>query len=492
MYVAIMKSHSCNKEEIRKMNDVQAGRMCSQSAAHALIKRVINARREQDGFLKPITVQQWSEESVAKAVAASIHLVENCCEAEREELAQDPYPDDNALELGLQAISYALNGLMAFTEPLLQRQDISPSTIQAEKVEPLTVMAGQQVQCAAASEYLHWLLEADEIVQRYRAHFPQGLTEQEMVEFLSSPLAQVLSFSDFEQLALSPFATQGEVLSISQRETPRVSVTKAQQEIARTRHEPVATLVSKFLVEVKKPDGTTIRRTIERRGRVKTMGYLSWAIEAGPDALAGAGGFRDGDFYCFHTAGLGDRDYYPAFPVFSFSGYPGSICSETFGLMTYLLENDFYPDQSAALRFLLMGVRSSLFKLAGGIADSIFVPAWGGTMGTKSVLYVPNWVLPEELADYWRQVRPAGARERRLPSAVSMQMFRFVLKNTSPGTEPQWSSLVRQWQQETNKAMTRDKLYKTYHSVINALFPCHPNKEQIQATQARMQALTKD
>lgn len=110
-------------------------------------------------------------------------------------------------------------------------------------------------------------------------------------------------------------------------------------------------------------------------------------------------------------------------------------------------------------------------------------------MPTCTTLHIPNWMLPEDLAEYWQQVRPQNARERRLPSSSSIEMFRFVIEKTPPGTQPKWSSLVRAWDQGHEIPLTRDKLFKVYHSVLKAFFPHHPSKQSLQFSQQRMKVM---
>ena len=58
----------------------------------------------------------------------------------------------------------------------------------------------------------------------------------------------------------------------------------------------------------------------------------------------------------FQAGSLGDRDTYPTFPSFPFTGYPDSVFWETYCLIVTITENDFYTDQSSALRYLLMHI----------------------------------------------------------------------------------------------------------------------------------------
>ena len=452
------------------------------AAAQLCIKKTINARRRKQGFSRPVTSQQWSAPIVEKALNRScLLLISNCCPAEWEDFAKNHYTEDDELDSALQLTEYAINGLMTFAdETPAPRQYSDPENGEAAK-EPLDYTAAQNISYVAASEYINYILEADDWVRDYRMNFTKMLTEQEMVDFLQSPLSQVLSFSDFRQFNLCPVTTRGRVTLIGEQEVPRTFSTMARRERAQYLHESLNEIAYQFVVELDRPAGAIACMTVERRGDPNTVPYYSWALEKSAEELEKVGGFREGGFIKFRPGGLGDRDFYPTFPNFVFSGYPGSVVDETYRLCTTIRENDFYAHESSVLRFMLMGVHASLFDQLYAGSDSIFVPKWGSFFSTRTVLNVPNWMLPEDLADYWRSVRPRKARDRRLPSSASMQMFRFVLKNTLPLTEPQWASLARQWHQETNDVMTRDKMYKTYHSVVSALFPYHPSKEKFQA-----------
>ena len=460
-----------------------------------LIKRAIARRRRQEGFSQPVSSQQWSAASVRRHLEeAGRYLVRNCCEAEWKELAADPHPEDDGLESALQSVSCALNGLMTFPEkPFTSEESRSAERHkkdhEKEDHEPSAASA-QEANFQAATDYLHWLMESDPWLQEYRANVPMALTEQEMVDFLLSPLSQVLSFQDFHDLGLCPLTTRGRVTLVKQWETPRAASNKAQQELVRSDKTSASTLVSEFAVELDTPKGNTIHLSIERLGEPDTISYVApvfarmlngnwdgnWESEAD---LSESGGFRTQEgLIGFHKGGLGDRESYPTFPRFTFVGYPKSICSETYGLNITLRENEFYAEESAALRFLLMRVSSPLYRVE-YYHDSIYVPQWQGFMQTKTVLTVPNWILPDDLADYWRYIRPKSARQRGMPSAESVELFRYVLQSTLPGAEPQWASLARGWSEKYGAVMTRDKLYKIYYSVLYALFPCHPSKQDI-------------
>ena len=458
----------------------------------SLVKRAIAKRRRQEGFSQPVSSQQWSAAVVRRHLEeASGYLIRNCCEAEWNELAVDPHPEDDGLETALQSINRALNGLMTFPEEPFTSKEPRSAECQKEYHEPNAASA-QEATFQAATDYLHWLMESDSWLQEYRANLLRALTEQEMVDFLLSPLTQVLSFQDFHDLGLCPLTTQGRVTLIKQWGTPRSALNKGQQELVRRGKASPTTLVSEFAVELDTPEGDTIHLSIQRVGEPDTISYEAlmfarmlngdWGSEA---ELSECGGFRTEEgFICFHKGGLGDRESYPTFPRFTFVGYPNSICSETYGLNITLRENEFYADEAAALRFLLMRVSSPLYHVQ-YYHDSIFVPQWQGFMESKTVLTIPNWILPDDLADYWRHLRPKAARQRGMPSAENVELFRFVLHNTSPGTEPQWAYLARGWSDINGLVLTRDKLFKVYWSVLGALFPDHPSRSGLKMLEKR-------
>ncbi len=464
-------------------------------AGCSLIKRAIAKRRQQEGFSQPVSSQQWSAAPVRRHLEqASNYLIQNCCEAEWKELAADPHPEDDGLETALLSVSRALNGLMTFSnEPFTSdgsRSAEHDKEDQEKQDHETGAVSAQKVNMQAATDYLHWLMESDNWLQEYRANLPRALTEQEMVDFLLSPLTQVLSFQDFHDLGLCPLTTQGRVTLVKQWETPKSALNKAQQELVRRGQLSSNTLFSDFAAELDTPEGDTIHLSIQRVGEPDTISYCArmYDVDLGSQAdIQECGGFQseDGSVH-FPEGGLVDRKSYPTFPFFTFVGYPKSICSETYGLNITLRENEFYSNESAALRFLMMRVNSSLYSVQ-YYHDSIYVPQWDGFMQTKTVLTVPNWVLPDDLADYWRQIRPKAARQRRLPSAENVELFRFVLCNTSPGTEPQWTWLAHGWSEINGAGLTRDKLFKVYWSVLNALFPGHPSKQDIGYLQEAMQ-----
>lgn len=256
-------------------------------------------------------------------------------------------------------------------------------------------------------------------------------------------------------------------------------MTKADRELVRRRGKPLETLFTEFAVEVDGPDGTIIPLTIQREGAPQTFGYYSPLVDEDEAVIVKAGGWKtkEGDIG-FDKGSLGDRGTYPTFPSFSFTAYRRSIGWETYAIADTIRENEFCDDLGSNLQFLLMRVRVPLLSLH-RYSRGTFVPQWRTEMRTSSRVTVPHWMMPEELAEYWRQARPKKARERRMPSAANTELFRFVLYNTPPGSEPPWASLARGWNQLEDESMTRDKLYKVYHSVLEALFPEHPSKQAL-------------
>ena len=458
---------------------------------------MIHKRRREEGFCQPVSSQQWAATSVRRHLEeASCCLIQNCCDAEWKELAADPHPEDDDLEGALQSISRALNGLMTFSEEVSIHSEEPLSLERQEPDHKPAAVPAQDANSQAATDYVHWLMEADPWLQEYRANIPRALTEKEMVDFLLSPLSQVLSFQDFHDVGLCPLTTQGRVTLIKQWETPKSAPNEAEQEFIRRGKVSLNTLISEFAVELDTPDGDTIPLSIRRFGEPSVISYGSWLFDAmlsgDWEKLTQAGGFRtEGGIICFHEGSLGDRDSYPTFPQFTFTGYPKSICSEAYALNITLRENELYARESAALRFLLMRVSSPSYGVQ-YYRDSIFAPQWQGSMETRTVLTIPNWLLPDDLANYWRQVRPKAARQRRLPSAENVELFRYVLQNTSPGTEPQWASLACLWSDRNGIVLTRDKLFKVYQSVRDALFPGHPSRSEMKRLEKRNEEFEAD
>jgi len=451
------------------------------NAVQSLVKKAVQTRRCDVGFRQAVPMEQWAANPVRHRLEiATKYLLERCCEAEWEELAQNPYPDDEELEGKLQAVERSLNGMMTFAGETAPAPESSASP---ERPEPNrdreTLTTTQAFHRQAATDYLYWLLEEWDWVREYRANLPDAMTEQEMVDFLLAPLSQVLSFEDFRQLGVCPAAARGSVVITKQWRKPKPHVTMAERELARRRDKPLEVLFTEFAVEVNRPEGTSSHLTIQREGTPEIFGYDSPLLDEDEETLAKAGGWMKEGYIGFDPGGLGDRDFYPDFPHFTFTAYPKSVAGETYALMDTLRENEFCNDLSANLRFLLMRVRVPLFSLQ-QYSRGTFVPQWRAEMRTQSQVTVPHWIMPEELADYWRQVRPQKARERRLPSTENTQLFRFVLLNTPPGSEPRWASLARGWNELSGEYVTRDKLYKTYHSVRDALFPDHPSKQRLE------------
>ena len=263
-------------------------------AARGAIKRAVQARRSQEGFLQPVSFQQWESKRVEKLLEQAIcYLVQHCCEAEQESLTGNPYPDDTGLELALQAIGEALNGMMMFAEDASERPVKNDTESKASSLsDPSSLRTDQDDNLQVSSEYIHWLLEADEWFQEYRMRVPQVLTEQQMVDFLMSPLTQVLSFADFKDMGLCPITSRGQVKLLRQWEEPMPRATLAEREIARRKNRSVNILVSEFAVEIDLPSKTTIHLTRERRGHTETLHYRSWLLGQDSQTLEEAGGYE--------------------------------------------------------------------------------------------------------------------------------------------------------------------------------------------------------
>lgn len=449
------------------------------NAARSVIKKAVQARRREDGFRQPVPPEQWAANPTKnKLDIAGNYLLEKCGEAEWEELAQDPYPDDTELEDKLLAVERSLNGMMTFgggailtPERLLSKENREPDRDLAAPT------ATQAYYLQAATDYLYWLLEDWDWVREYRTNIPDEMTEQELVDFLLSPLPQVLSFADFRRLGLCPTTTHGRITITKQWSEPRLKLSMAEQELIRRRKRSSDSLFTEFAVEVDRPDGTIIHLTLQREGEPETFDYNSSLLAEDEAVLVKAGGWKTAEGYIgFDRGGRGDWETYPTFPRFSFTVYRRSVGWETYALADTIRENGFCDDLGASLRFLLRRAMVPLFG-AHRYSDGPYIPQWQTEMRHQSHLTVPHWMMPEELAEYWRQTRPKGARERRMPSAGNTELFRFVLENTPPGSEPQWASLARWRSQYSGERVTRDKLYKTYHSVLGALFPEHPSKQ---------------
>ena len=462
-------------------NDADGISRSKADAARNVIKKAVQARRWDEGFRQPVPTEQWAANPVRDRLDIAVsHLLGRCGEAEWEELAQDLYPDDEELEGKLLAMERALNGMMTFAvETAPPSGSLSPQGRQEPEEDAAAPTATQAFYLQAATDYLYWLLEDWDWVREYRANLPDAMTEQEMVDFLLSPLSQVLSFADFERLGLCPATTRGRIAITRQWQAPPLERAEAGQKAERGTNVSDDVLFTEFAVEVDRPDGTIIHLTIQREDAPENFGYYSPLFDEDEAAIVKAGGWITKEGYIgFDQGSLGDRGTYPNFPSFFFTAYRRSVGWETYALADTIRENGFCGNMDSNLRFLLMRVRVPLLSLH-RYSRGTFVPQWRTEMQTNSNVTVPHWMMPEELAEYWRQVRPKNARERRMPSAANTELFRFVLYNTPPGSEPPWASLARGWNQLEDESITRDKLYKVYHSVLEALFPEHPSKRML-------------
>lgn len=453
----------------------------TQSQAELLVRKVIQDRREEDGFTQKISQFEWSSLSVCQKVTdAGNYFVENCCEADAEDLLQNLRPDDFNLEDALRDIERVLNGLMAFKaekddgkdDGPAKRENFMPPSKKTHKDIPIAQTAEQSEYASTALNYLYWLIEGDEWTKDFRRNLPFPLTEKQMVDCLLSPLTEVLSFEDFRSLGLCPICTTGRVSLKRENKIAAENLSKAQEPLIRIKNHDYSITTYEFEVEVDRPDGTVALLTITRTGKMETMQYRSNVIDGTwwhPNRSA-TGDTTPMIWQEVFCDGLLDRIRYPDTPNFNFRFYPGSIGWDVHGYCDTLLENQFYTDFDLALRYLLMFQRSALYEFSAS-QSSIYVPQWHNSLGGKYRLTIPAWVLPEELADYWRQIRPRGARERSLPSVAYMEIFNFVLDNSVPGSLFKWAELARTWSECQKTTMTRDRLYKVYISVLKALFP---------------------
>ena len=447
--------------------------------SESLVKRVVQVRRLESGFQQAIPAESWAAAAVQRALRqAAEYLTMQCCQADRELLSAESHPDDDDLEAALQAVERALNSLMTFGVP-------TPAPEREEKLKeeyrPISgnaqaehIAAGQEAYPEIAATYLRWLLDRDSWIGGFRNRFPQSLTEKELIDFLRSPLSQVLSFKDFDEIGLCPLTTTGRVLS-EQRTPDGVPVpgSEAAKSLEKTRQFEETWVLQEFIVEMDCPDGTTVCHTVQRIGKPGQMRYrvagLDWwwqNVDTMADAKAVEwiwGKFAPG-------VALAERSLYPNFPHIHLEGVCGSITYEAYAICSTLRDNNFYSDMNEALRYLFMEAifPSTQFQC---YRDALFVQEQQTTITGSYHLTVPPWALPEEVADYWRRVRPIMARERRLPTAEHLSLFLFVLRNTSVGSEPRWAELARLWGREQGQSMTRDRLHRTFARVRDALFP---------------------
>ena len=449
-------------------------RLMKQAQAAKLIRQVIQKRRAEEGFTQQISGTQWLSEAVNQKVnSASDYILENLCDAECEELAQVLRPDDLDLEEALHKIECELNRLMTFApDATVRTKDHTIEPWLDPKQIAVRQSVDQAVYTHAATDYLHWLIEGDDWTKDFRCNIPAGLTEKQMVDFLLSPLTEVLSFSDFRSLGLCPVSTQGRVSLKRQDTSPRVGLTQAQEMLVITGVQSAETTTYEFDVEIDRPNGNTEFLSVTRTGVIRKLKYCSNSPVHCRRNVRDMAGKEEVQWVPKHPFGdsLTDQSRYPGFPYFTFRSFPESVAWEVSGYCEMLVDNDCYHSEDTALRYLLMQERTLELGFSAS-ADSIYVSHAAAILRGRHTLIVPPWILPEELADYWRQVRPKAARQRRLPTVESVELFCFVVNNTLPGTEPKWSSLVRNWNTDGRKALTRDKLYKVYHSVRQALFP---------------------
>ncbi len=340
-------------------------------------------------------------------------------------------------------------------------QEVLP---QKEVVKQLPIEAQEKHigLAAAASKFLAWHMEQDGHVQRFREAFSEGrlLGEQECWECLTASMLATMSFNDFEEMGILPVNAVGHLVENSGLIYPESNGgQKVQAEF-----------------EMLLPDGGTVTKKVDKDyepngpeevlaqtlySRVSYRPSSTGLIPANVPYYQRRGSDRRVESLCY------------------------SVISEALSTADFL--SDAYRiDLWDALRFLLTGIAPDLEPVTGREVQYTPIRAtyngaeedviWDGerfrAAGPMGLMVQP-WVMPEELAQYWRDKRAEGARKRAMPPQKDIDLFQFVLDNAAPGPESKqrWQKLSNRLQTEQGIKCTGSKLQKVFQRVGKALFP---------------------
>lgn len=471
------------------------------------VKQLVQGRHWQRGFKGNIPSYVWEDTVLS-------HLLETTAQYSADNFCKDVYSepewerwiacgeaDDELLEDKLQVIEERLNGFLSF-DTQASKQQAEPGAFHTETDKKTSPKHEQQRlieddvteycngrrpgappeshrRVEAIRHYVEWKMEGDSLVQEFRKNLALTayLWENEAIDFLSAPLTRVLSFRDFRDLGLSPTTARGKIISTRKlRDTIDATTYGWYQSLEL---EFTDGPVYEIVLEIEMPDGTKKRHTVQRSGKPDQIIYKA----AGVDPVAERKNWHS----YLHVPGyqwyafMRDQDApvdekrYPGFSHIRLTGYYDSVFQETLEVCITLENRELFPDWGSALRYLLTPIRSlrapfqhrrDFYHFADGYAP----------LPRSIHLTLEATATPEEVSEYWRKVRSPQARKRGQPSARSLELFRFVLANTPPGTklgppngEVQWERLVADWRRTRKESLRRDTLARTFASVLAAL-----------------------
>ena len=457
--------------------------MLTEKIIQTLLKTKLNKRwKEANGNKIAFTESLWSAENVLLQFTQAVMQIQEKEQTEQELraiLSDDIKLEVDGMEDILDDIEIKMrsafaehnNQLALQNEQLIERvtlleRELGVAGLHKPKtsVVEIELMQTQLVNASpthldladAAARFLQWHMDRDGYVSWFRHSFSKGqlMNESECWDILTNSVLQLLSFVDFEEVGILPSEMMGKLLS-------------GELDIKNN--------MIQGEVEFNLPDGSVIRKT-----------YKKEYIPAGPEEVWAQTLYSRVSYrHPYYSPACSEIPYYKERGISkgltSVSTSVISEASSTANVLSDAYRIDFWD----AIRFLLTGIPPSLKPISAreirykptrttysSDDEDIMVDLeLFNSAGPISLTFQP-WLMPEEVADYWRGIRSKAARKRKMPSEEYLAIFRFVLDNT-PDRRPRWTLLAKQWGDIQGNECNSDTLRKVFNVVRAALFPSY-------------------
>ena len=392
-----------------------------------------------------------------------------------------------------KAMAMAMGQWTSPSQPLLEDEGKEAVPRLSPSFRTLTGSRANVDSCAqAVSEYLKREMERSGYARQFRDTYLGGrlLDEKEAWKCLVSPLWQVLSLEDFQDLGLNPITAVGELAepleSVNPSESPLFA--KVSQAVGNTALPDRIIFIG---VEIAGGNGSVIPKTYERdAGSYACIAPPTGAWGAFAQPLFLVNPQCEGPLNIPSEAKMmlrqeeGGRDAAAPHYVEGFvrgSARTGSVCGDAITACAALQAN-FCIDAWDALRFLLTGIAPSVLPGRMQIYDyEVSCPVMTrmpdiegkaplfSADGPVALLLQP-WVSPEMVYHFWRWHLGVGSRGMS-PLRKNLELFRFVLAETSSDRTFGWTRLSKRWNREQNTQMTPSDFRKAFTRVEADLFP---------------------
>ena len=427
-----------------------------------IVRKEMNRRRRYGGA-EDVPTLLWGNAEVDQALTQAAE----CAEEEGFDGDWDTAP--MGLEESVDALAGLLRRLSAqrpFVEGHQEQITTQRHDRQVKEAGQIPVIIRRDVGSQTLSDYLSWVLQGDEVAGEVRRRVcgDQILTRREAWIFLTSPLAKVMRFEDYEGLGLCPVRTTGRILSKDGEKDKAAS--KGGGEFLRLSSWEGG--VHSYRIEVHLPGRnkkTTVRRLELERNDINFL-YVSHRNLLGQAHLQHTGVEISGDpplvAPYFDDSERFVEGYWES-PVGHLLDFANCMCHfyrvTIWDMLEALMTGNFPPQTT---------VTATAWDLDMSGVGNIYPGGTFCAQGSVSLTVQP-WVTPEALADAWREHRKTNPCYS--PSEKQAEALRFVLAHTPPGEEFAWESLARQWQEERGELMTRGQLLKQFQRARAAILP---------------------